>query len=154
LRGTSSHFTDEELRLRLLANLDERLRTLAYEKGANRIEGLLPWIQKIRNIDSKRRADRKLIRAFVKEHMRAIEKPFNPSRRSSSGHSATSANPYPPRLTDEERRLLRAHNGCFKCRTFYAEHRSDTCTITLSGVGYSTLNIRDALRAKASKGIA
>jgi hypothetical protein len=132
LRGTSSHLDDEQLRFRLEANLDEELWRLAHLEMAHKIADLLSWIQKVGKIDNKRRRDgRKLIY-----------------------DSAATVKHYPPRLTDEERRLLREHDGCFKCRAFYAGHRSDTCTVTLSGKGYKTLDIWDAFRAKVSKGIA
>jgi hypothetical protein len=65
--------------------------------------------------------------------------------------SASGSNPYPPRLTDEERRLLNEHEGCFKCREFYVEHRAAQCTKILSGKDYKVRTLQDALRAKAAK---
>jgi hypothetical protein len=160
LRGTSSHLNNEQLRFRLEANLDGDLRTLAYDEKANEIGELLPWIQKVRDIDNRRHNDRKRIYDYLEERMQIISN--NPSlsvNRNRSRHPrpatiVTSTNPFPPPLTNEERRLLREHDGCVKCRAFYAGHSSDHCTVKLSGKGYKTLNIQDALRAKASKGIA
>ncbi|KAF8168734.1 hypothetical protein BJ912DRAFT_808305, partial [Pholiota molesta] len=34
-----------------------------------------------------------------------------------------------PKLTDEEKRLLDEHEGCRRCRTFYAGHRGDNCPL-------------------------
>ncbi|KAH9010868.1 hypothetical protein EDB85DRAFT_2160526 [Lactarius pseudohatsudake] len=64
----------------------------------------------------------------------------------------TTASTFPPKLTGEERRLLQEHEGCFKCRVFYAGHRADKCAITLSGKNYRTLTVQDALRAKPTVG--
>ena len=71
-----------------------------------------------------------------------------------SGATATSSSSttYPPKLTDDERRLLHEHEGCLKCHAFYAGHRADKCTTTLSGKNYKQLTLQDALRAKANKG--
>lgn len=45
-----------------------------------------------------------------------------------------------PMLTPEEHRLLIAYNGCFKCRVFFAGHRSSDCPDGFpSGNGYVTL---------------
>ena len=62
--------------------------------------------------------------------------------------SASSNRDYPPKLTDEERRLLMEFAGCLKCRKFYAGHRAHQCTTTISGKGYKTLTVHDANRAK------
>lgn len=32
-----------------------------------------------------------------------------------------------PKLTEDERELLRRHEGCSKCRSFYADHRPEKC---------------------------
>jgi hypothetical protein len=154
LRGTSSHLNNEQLLLRLEVNLDEDLRLLVYEEKAYEIRELLPWIQKVRDIDNRRHNDRKRIQNYLEERMQAINNPSVSVTRSSSRRSATIPNPFPPPLTNEERRLLREHDGCFKCRTFFAGHTSDQCTVKLSGKGYKPLNTQDVLRAKISKGIA
>lgn len=66
--------------------------------------------------------------------------------------SATTSNTHPPRLTDEERHLLHEHEGCLKCREFYIGHHANVCMVTLSGNGYKTCTLQDALRAKATSG--
>ena len=53
---------------------------------------------------------------------------------------------------EDEHRLLHEHEGCLKCRAFYAGHRADKCTTTLSGRNYKQLTQQDALRVKANKG--
>ena len=63
-----------------------------------------------------------------------------------------SSAPHPPRLTKEEHHLLHDHEGCLKCREFYIGHRANACTVTLTGNGYRTCTLQDALRAKAARG--
>ena len=53
---------------------------------------------------------------------------------------------------EEERRLLHNHEGCLKCREFYIGHRANACTVTLTGNGYKTRTLQDALRAKTAHG--
>ncbi|KAF8237158.1 hypothetical protein L208DRAFT_1519101, partial [Tricholoma matsutake] len=47
---------------------------------------------------------------------------------SSTSTTAYNAASTLPPLTDAEKDLLRLHQGCFKCHTFYAEHFSRNCT--------------------------
>ncbi|KAF9004210.1 hypothetical protein BDQ17DRAFT_1304961 [Cyathus striatus] len=49
----------------------------------------------------------------------------NPSNRSTS--NVTADKKFLPKLTDNEKKLLNEHEGCARCRTFYAGHWSDTC---------------------------
>ncbi|KAH9036592.1 hypothetical protein EDB85DRAFT_1888748 [Lactarius pseudohatsudake] len=48
-------------------------------------------------------------------------------------------------------KITRIDNCCLKCRTFYAGHRADKCTITLSGKDYKQQTLQDALCARATK---
>lgn len=167
LRNTNSHMTDEKLRMQLEIMLDEELRTLASESGVATITELRPWMNKIKEIDNRRQIDLKRMAHFFDESMmRAAKRPYNAPRLSdsnkaarnnytrtnaSSSTSTSSPTLYPPRLTDDERRLLHDHEGCLKCRVFYAGHRANTCTTILSGKDYKTRTLQDALRAKAIK---
>jgi hypothetical protein len=156
LQGTTSHLGDAQLHSQLEAALDEDLRILATEEKANKTEGLLPWIEKVCNIDRKRQTDRKRRREEIEQVLCNQKRLFNPTHTQnapslSTATETTSENPYPPHLTQEERRLLQDNDGCFKCRCFFAGHRSDTCTTVLTGKGYKPLTARDAVRAKAAK---
>ena len=160
LRGTPSHFSEAQLRTQLEAGIDKDLRTLAMEERANDLTELLPWLEKLNDIDQKRRNDRKRRMNELEDYMR--KRPITQARnRATAGQTSTSdpakenlsnrENPYPPKLTQEERHLLQEHDGCFKCRKPYAGHRSGDCTVTLSGKDYKPLTAQDALRIKALK---
>ncbi|KAF8182424.1 hypothetical protein K438DRAFT_1767346 [Mycena galopus ATCC 62051] len=56
------------------------------------------------------------------------------------------------KLTDEECALLGEHDGCFKCRSFYAGHRSRDCTNGFPDTTtYRTLTAADTTTAAADK---
>ncbi|KZT73450.1 hypothetical protein DAEQUDRAFT_413191 [Daedalea quercina L-15889] len=58
----------------------------------------------------------------------------------------------PPPLTEGERRLLRQYEGCFKCRRFFVECRTATCTHGFpEGWKYHTLTIADVGVAQARR---
>ncbi|KAF8172253.1 hypothetical protein K438DRAFT_1851801 [Mycena galopus ATCC 62051] len=87
---------------------------------------------------------------------RAMKKPFGSSTKantnavsSSSGTGGQSKGC--PKLMDEERALLGEHNGCFKCRSFYAGHHSRDCTNRFpDATTYRTLTAADATAAAAA----
>ena len=57
-----------------------------------------------------------------------------------------------PKLTDAEKKLLDEHEGCNRCRKFYAGHRSNNCPLKTSdtwpsGENYTTLTLAMARAA-------
>ena len=156
LRGTPSHLDDNRIRLQLEAGLDEELQTAARDAKAHDEESLHPWISKIKDLDNRRIVQRKRVAEQVEEAMKANKKPFTLSSRYANTPdkkpgSNSSTREFPPKLTEEEHRLLMEHQGCLKCRRFYAGHCAPQCTSTISGKGYKTLTAQDAQRAKAAQ---
>ena len=157
LRGTPSHLDDDRIRLQLEAGLDKDLQTAARDAKAHEEMSLHPWIAKIKELDNCRIIQRKRVAEAIEEAMKSNKKPFSSSSRyantsdsKSTPPLASSSRKFPPKLTDEERRLLMEHLGCLKCRKFYAGHRAHQCTTTISGKGYKALTAQDAQRAKAA----
>ena len=168
LRGTDSHIDDDQMRRQLDANLDTELRKKTRNEKVTAIRELLPWIQKVAEIDDLRQTEQKRFTDAIDDRLRANKRPYDPARsvnpnrenyrRNTSNSSGTTAagsssTTYPPKLMEDERRLLHEHEGCLKCRMFYAGHRADKCTTTLTGRNYKQLTQQDALRAKANKGV-
>ena len=90
--------------------------------------------------------------------MKANKKPFTSSSRYANTPdskpnppSASSTRDFPPKLTEEERRIIMEHLGCLKCRKLYAGHHAHQCTTTISGKGYKPITQQDAQRAKAAR---
>lgn len=165
LRNTTSHMNESQLRTQLEAALDEELRAMATEQNIDTETDLRLWMTKIGDIDNRRQLDRKRMADFFENSMRSAKRQntgnrFPPPSSTAPSRSAyprgsslppPAGNTYPPKLTDDERRLLHEHEGCLKCRVFYAGHRADKCTVTLSGKDYKTRTITVALRAKTAK---
>ena len=166
LRGTDSHIDDDQMRRQLDANLDTELHKKTRNEKVTAIRDLLPWIQKVAEIDDLRQTEQKCFTEAIDDHLRASKRLYDPARsvnpnrssyqrNTSTGSGATTAGSssitYPPKLTEDERRLLHEHEGCLKCRAFYAGHRADKCTTTISGRNYKQLTLQDALRAKTNK---
>ncbi|RXW17945.1 hypothetical protein EST38_g7906 [Candolleomyces aberdarensis] len=56
-----------------------------------------------------------------------------------------------PALTLDERKLLEANAGCFKCRKFFVSHRRANCVEWPDSTKYRTLTKADVDRARAEK---
>ena len=160
LRGTNSYCDDDQLRTHLALNLDSDLRSKTERARTSQYKDLSTWIEHVTEIDRERHQDKKRLNDHLENFMRSHKRPFVPSRSYNSpdtsakttvSTSTSSSPPFPPRLTEDERRLLQEHDGCFKCRTFYAGHRQAECNISVSGKGYKPLTVQDALRAKSQK---
>ena len=161
LQGTDSHLDDERIRLQLESGLDEDLQQAARDAKTHDEKALHPWIAKIKELDNRRIIQRKRVAEVVEEAMKSNKKPFTSSSRyantsdskptqTSSSSTTSFTRDYPPKLTEEERRLLMDYFGCLKCRKFFAGHRAHQCTTTISGKNYKTLTEKDAQRAKAA----
>jgi hypothetical protein len=149
-----------------MAVLDDELHTLVTDNNVSEVSDLRNWMTEVCKLDNKRQFDQARVENALKNlgysHTNNQQtatnryQPYNNANRNgnSRGNSAAPSmdpNTYPPKLTDEERRLLHEHDGCLKCRVFYAGHHANKCTITLSGKDYKPQTVQDTLRAKALK---
>ena len=161
LRGTDSHFSNDSLRNTLEANMGTDLRILAKETKANEVKPFKEWLELMETVDAKRRNDAKRQREYADEAVRnASAKRHQPhNNRSNRTFGSTSAEQNSatvtmnrcPRLTTEEKDLLSAHKGCFKCRRFYQSHTAGSCTNDFPAAEhYRTRTLEDALRAQRS----
>src|SRR6266702_1450886 len=90
----------------------------------------------------------------AKQHNTGTQYPSSTCNGFTCGNNATSTSTsttYPPKLTDDKRKLLHKHEGCLKCCVFYTGHWADKCSVTLSGKDYKQQTVQDALCAKAAK---
>ncbi|KAF8989419.1 hypothetical protein BDQ17DRAFT_1547591 [Cyathus striatus] len=141
-----THALDPEtmLKAHLEGNMDIELKiSLENEKIALTSTGFFKWAQAVAEQDDRLRAERLRTQRLidqaqsVRSAVRRSEKKDLLSRFSDapSRSATTSSNNTPsnhekkflPRLTDTEKKLLHEHEGCARCRRFYAGHRSDTC---------------------------
>ncbi|KAJ7751037.1 hypothetical protein B0H16DRAFT_837114, partial [Mycena metata] len=131
------------------------------------------WVREVNKLDDDRRRDLDRQRRLIQEHNkenkrktkesndtdedRASKKHQNGKGVASkppsgtSGSSSSTKNPYPPKLTELERELLSANEGCTKCRKPFAGHTWRDCPspATASDVTVVTKElIAEAKRAK------
>ena len=59
LHGTDSHIDDDQMRRQLDANLDTKLHKKTQNEKVTAIKDLLPWIQKVAEIDNLRQTEQK-----------------------------------------------------------------------------------------------
>jgi hypothetical protein len=148
LRDTTSHLDDTVLRNQLEANLDSHLCIACDDEKINDILDLEQWLTNVKNMDEKRRWDRVQAKAdadaAAKENANkrsaasaGLSEPSHRSNtntvpfRSTTKPAVSDENSKPfkkiAKLTLEERAILRANNGCFKCRRVNAGHLAKDC---------------------------
>ncbi|KAJ7611067.1 hypothetical protein DFH06DRAFT_1064985, partial [Mycena polygramma] len=94
-------------------------------------------------------------RAPKKHHGDKSSTPKPPS--GANSFSSSSKNPYPPRLSDTERDLLRNNAGCTRCRKPFAGHQGADCPAPATADNYQVVTeklVADARRAIAKSSTA
>ena len=137
------------MRAQLDSCIDKDLRQLAKDEDANKITDLVPWVNKLRDLDLRRTNDRKrrheeFVNWQVEKQGERLPgpsryRPRDPAPRDPAPRERGTDKPpvdYPPKLTPDERRVLQEYNGCYKCRRLNVDHRAKECTVVLSGKGY------------------
>jgi hypothetical protein len=130
------------------------LRIAAREAKVNEAVSLRDFLDIYTLCDDKRRASEKRTRSIIDESNRSNNKrnkenSFHPykkdDRSSSSQTTSSSSSPRPPKLTPTEIEIIKACNGCFKCRKIYlpkdhinTEASKKTCNFP-SGENYRAL---------------
>ncbi|KAJ7673464.1 hypothetical protein B0H17DRAFT_1208413 [Mycena rosella] len=178
LVDTKGHFDLTRMRHILEAGMVD---TLQRDYGSDEKAKAIPlddfdaWLTEVIRLDVKRVYDRKKSLELATEQFHAEKckmqshdeeratkkahgeghKPYskpNSSASASSSHAASSSSFTPlPKLTKEEKELLRKHRGCNKCRVFYAGHYSNDCTTGYPDAAtYKALTAADADKAVAA----
>ena len=146
--------TSEALQNQLEANTRPKLN-LSLENEPITTTPFVKWAQEVQSRDETIRAQERDIDTRLAA--RRLEKKLPLAQRLSSappnpGPSSTGKK-YLPKLDDNERHLLDAHQGCRRCRKFYVAHSSDACPLKASGTWpdpatYTTLTADMAQAAK------
>ncbi|KIJ43778.1 hypothetical protein M422DRAFT_169546, partial [Sphaerobolus stellatus SS14] len=138
--------TSDGLKNQLEANLNpELLKDLMSEKPI--ATTLAAWAVEVKDRDEKLRMETEKMRQMIEAREaarsnRRFEKKTLHSRISdpapTSHQSNTNSNEkkmteqYLPKLSEEEKQLLRDHQRCSRCRKFYAGHKNFECPMTLN----------------------
>ena len=157
------------LKVQLEANLNSELKTnLLNEPTLS--DSLDAWSTEVKERDDRVRAEnartQRLIdasnaaraarRGEKKDLLSRLTDPPRP-KPSHAGTSGETTRRYLPKLQEKEKQLLNEHDGCTRCRKFYAGHRTKDCPMTATNTWpdaetYTTLTLEKALAAKPLSG--
>ncbi|OJT03284.1 Transposon Tf2-1 polyprotein, partial [Trametes pubescens] len=158
LRSTGFRFTDDALRVIMAANVVEDLRLAIEEELIVSLENYVDWKDAVSSADYRRLRMRDLVNRTVNARASASAKAASASKTTTSttrtivAGTSSSSRINLPRLTDEEKKLLNDHKGCYKCRRFYQSHTSGACPNGYpDATKYTALTARDASAAKTAK---
>ncbi|KAH9931400.1 hypothetical protein B0H21DRAFT_699847, partial [Amylocystis lapponica] len=156
LRGTTSHLDDVRLRAQISAAACEDIRHIADENVIKSVEAYRDWKDALIAADTKRLRDRaRILRLVGSRPTKTYSSPSNTSTGVTSTGSKGTSPARLPKLTEDEKSLLRDHSGCFKCRRFQVKHTSATCTNPYpDAIGYRTLTLADANGIKPKTAVA
>ncbi|KAH9939459.1 hypothetical protein B0H21DRAFT_698417 [Amylocystis lapponica] len=147
LRGTTAHLDNTHLRTQICAAACEELRILCDEDTLKDVEDYRDWKNAVIASDVKHLRDRLRI-------LKLLGTKGKPTGGSTAASSASGQpgekGDRPPRLTKDEKELLRKYSGCFTCRKFFVDHQSKTCPNGYpKGAGYRTLTMSNVNSTKA-----
>lgn len=151
LAGTDSFFNDELVRDTLEANMDRELARELNRDNTNSIVGFRDWLDEVKRIDERRRLRLKEIEDTIARislrstaTRNAARPPFTSRTNTSTAPTGSTTFTPIPKLLPEERALLTANGGCYKCRKFWAGHVGARCTEPpIDATKYQTLTQRD-----------
>lgn len=137
LRGSSSHLDQAKVRETLESSMTKELSgRVEYEK-VDQITVFEDWIAEVRRVDDymfTKREERARIprRAALAEPSRNANTSSSSAPATASSSSSAPKAEYregdrPKKMTQEERDLLAANGGCFKCRRLFVYHMSGDC---------------------------
>ncbi|KAJ3480306.1 hypothetical protein NLI96_g8441 [Meripilus lineatus] len=154
LLGTEHYLEGRPFIDKITANTCEDLRiAILTKKGLKEITEFVEWRETVATMDEKRLSERnKFLKLLAAT--RASTNTSTPSSHAAtpSNSNTNTNNPRLPKLTEEERVLLVKHDGCYKCRRFYAGHCAPQCPNNFPDAkSYRQLSENDALAA-ARKG--
>ena len=128
LRGSASHFNESYMCEQLEAGIDKELCILGHEAKVHDTESIRDFLGIYKLCDAKRKITQKAVQ--FEDTMHNNKKTYNkkenhpnsfhPYERSTNSTSSTKCN-YLPKLTDEEKDIIRKCSGCFKCRKLYVQ---------------------------------
>lgn len=138
LRGSPSHLAIEKIRDQLEANMTAELREMVEYEDVHLEKDFDTWCSRVRRIDehmqSKREQDRARYakRPALSDSSRntnTVPSASNTTSQTTSQTTRTTSKTEerPLKMTDNERELLGANAGCYKCRRPFVNHRSGEC---------------------------
>ena len=139
LRGRPHHFSDGSLRETLENNMDQGLELRARKIVLEAEASLRDWIEAVKAEGEFVAREREMAKEVARELYRRELK--GAAKSTSSGRTmgtrvdntvaamprSTASSSALPKLTPSERSLIFDHQGCFKCRQLYVDHKGANC---------------------------
>ena len=136
LRGTTSHLSDARLRDQIEAGVDEELRLAARKSKAQDATTMRNFLDTYELCDAERKVAHRQVRNIIAEDARN-KRLSNKENHSNAYHPYNQAQPQsknafrarPPKLTSDEKDIIRQNDGCWKCQYIFLpkDHNSDKC---------------------------
>ena len=143
LRGRRCHFNKAALRETLENNMDSELETRMLKATVAEDVSLREWVEAVRVEDEllvkeRGRMEEVAKKLYKRDQKTAKISPF-PTFPNNAGNGRTMGNRIEntvtrstnftalPRLTPTERAIIFEHQGCFKCRKLYVDHKGANC---------------------------
>ncbi|KAF9645798.1 hypothetical protein BDM02DRAFT_3119713 [Thelephora ganbajun] len=161
LRGRQCHFNEEALRETLENNMDQGLELRMRRIVLAEETSLREWIEAVKTEDEFVTREREMAREVVREMLRKEQKGAKATGRimgtridntAPTMQRSTASTTALPKLTPAERALIFEHQGCFKCRQLYVDHKGANCPNGFPPSGtYKTLTSEYAEAVRDSK---
>jgi hypothetical protein len=120
----------------------------------DKIANLDEWIECVHLLDTEIENKRKEWLKVIVDKGKTTTAKDSRTMGASTSVNIPNATSFIPKLTQAERELLKAHEGCFRCRVFYSGHISRDCPLGADGrptpEACKTVNLATALKAKAA----
>ncbi len=155
LRNTDQRLQEDSLRSIVTANLVEELTLACLEGDAAAIDSYHDWKAALIVLDCRRHRIMNMVRNTINARSSGNKSSTSANSSSNTRNTGNSGNsgkgPNIPKLTDNDRKLLNDHEGCYKCRRFYTGHVASECKTWPDPATYKPLTQKLALDAKALK---
>ena len=126
----AAHISDQQLRDYFEAQMDNTLGERCQKASIIAITDYRSWINAVKQEDKLLRQELQNARSISLDVFATNnKKPSSLTRTPSSASAAPASASVPtlPKLTEEEKKILNDHNGCYRCRRLYAGHRTREC---------------------------
>jgi hypothetical protein len=162
LAGTDSHLAEDKLRHQIEVEMTDRLSKRCKTEKIQNVIGLRAWLLEVKRIDDGMRAERQefeeIARTTRYESRKSnyLSEPSRHANTPSNGGASSSKAPATrvPKLTESERKLLYANDGCLKCRCLFVDHRMANCPNNFPDpLKYKTItqSLVDSIKARMTR---
>ena len=123
----AARISDQQLRDHFEAQMDDALAQRCQKSSVITITDYRAWTNAVKQEDKLLRQDLENARSVSLNVLATSSQSAAPSTRLATPAPAPSPSSTIPKLSEEEKKILNEHDGCFRCRRPYAGHRTREC---------------------------